>query len=61
MTAEELAFNLAGLTVELTAIVEWCVERDGECLGDNPKQLAYAKRIIAKSRALLILPPARVD
>lgn len=51
--AEEMAYELAGLVGELSAVVEWCVERDGECLGDNPKQLALAKKALAKARARL--------
>ena len=54
--AEEMAFRLAGLVGDLSAIVEWCIEWDGECLGDNPKQLAIAKRVLAEARKFL--PPA---
>ena len=55
--AEDMAFRLAGLVGDLAAVVEWCVDRDGECLGDNPRQLAIAKRVLLDARKLL--PPAK--
>jgi hypothetical protein len=51
--AEEMALELAALVNELSAVVEWCAEHDGECLGDNPHQLAHAKKVLAKARARL--------
>lgn len=50
---EEMALRLAREIGKLTAIVKWCVENDGECLGDNPKQLAVAKRVLAEAEELL--------
>ena len=52
-SAEDMALELAQLVGELSAVVRWCVERDGECLGDNPDQLVVAKRVLAKARARL--------
>lgn len=51
--AEKMALDLVALTGRLCAIVEWCVEWDGECLGDNPDQLAYAQKALADARAYL--------
>ena len=36
---------------ELCAVVAWCIEWDGECLGDNPDQLAWAKNVLARARS----------
>lgn len=46
LTAREEAYvdSLAALAGRLAAVVEWCVENDGETLFDNPHQLAHAKR-----------------
>lgn len=49
--AEAVALNLARLCGRLSAVVEWCIEHDGECLGDHPKQLAYAREVLSDSRA----------
>lgn len=51
--AEKMALELAALVGELSAVVEWCVENDGECLGDHPKQLHHAQRVLIKARARL--------
>lgn len=51
--AEAVALDLAALVGRLCAIVEWSVESEGECLGDNPKQLAYAKKALADARKYL--------
>lgn len=50
--AQQVALRMAGLCGRLCAIVEWLVERDGECLGDNPHQLAVAKNALADARAI---------
>jgi hypothetical protein len=34
---------------ELLAALKWCVEWDGECLGDNPVELNRAKAAIRKA------------
>lgn len=47
---EELALEYVALCGRLAAIVEWCVKHDGETLADNPKQLAYAKEVLADAR-----------
>ena len=31
----------------LRAALAWCVENEGECLGDHPKRLASYKELIA--------------
>lgn len=54
--AERFALDLAGQVGSLAAVVEWCIEHDGECLGDNPRQLAYARKVLAEARSRL--PPA---
>jgi hypothetical protein len=48
---ERVALEYVELTGELAAAVEWCVEHSDETLHDNPKVLAYAKRVLAKARA----------
>jgi hypothetical protein len=34
---------------ELLAALKWCVEWDGECLGDNPEELNRAKAVIRRA------------
>jgi hypothetical protein len=53
LTAREEAYidKLATLAGRLAAVVEWCVENDGETLFDNPHQLASAKLVLADARA----------
>lgn len=43
--------ELAELAGRLAAIVEWCVENEGECLGDHPHNLTNAKAVLAKAKA----------
>lgn len=50
---ENPALKLAELVGELCAVVNWCVGHDGECLADNPHQLAIARRVLEKARAPL--------
>jgi hypothetical protein len=50
--AQQVALKLAAICGKLCAVVEWVIDRDGECLGDNPRQLAYAKDALAQARAL---------
>ena len=57
--AEEMALELAGVVRELYAAVEWCVEHDGKPLGDNPGQLADAKKALARAKTLLLLTQIR--
>jgi len=49
--AERVVLSYVELSGRLAAIVEWCVENDGECLADNPPQLAYAREILADANA----------
>jgi hypothetical protein len=49
--AERLALEYVELAGELAAAVEWCVSHSGETLGDNPRQLAYARKVLAKARS----------
>jgi hypothetical protein len=58
---EKMALGLAGLVGRLCAVVEWCIERDGECLGDNPKQLAFAKQVRAEARKRLLEDRALIE
>lgn len=44
------AQGVADLTNALTAL-RWCVENDGECLGDHRKRLEYYRAIIAAGTA----------
>jgi hypothetical protein len=48
--AQKMALDLAALVCELSAVVAWCLECDGECLGDNPDQLRISQRVLAKAR-----------
>lgn len=48
---EQIAIELAALTGRLAAVVVWCVEHKGECLADNPVQLAIAEKVLAESDA----------
>lgn len=34
-------------SLALRAALAWCVENEGECLGDHPKRLAAYKELIA--------------
>lgn len=49
----ELALELAALVGDFCAVIEWCVEHEGECLGDHPARLDIAKRTLAKARKYL--------
>jgi hypothetical protein len=49
--AMKIALELAAKVGTLSGIVEWLVKNPGECLADNPHQLAYAKRALAETRA----------
>jgi hypothetical protein len=49
--AENVALEYVELCGKLSAIVEWCVTNDGETLGDNPQQLAYARRVLVQAHA----------
>lgn len=49
--AERLAFDYAAMCGELASVVEWCVNNDGETLGDNPHQRAIARRVLAAAKA----------
>lgn len=51
--AEKMALEFAALVGELSAVVEWCIDHDGECLSDNPHQLAHAQKVLDKARARL--------
>lgn len=51
--AEDLALELAGTVGKLAAVVEWCVNNSGETLGDNPRQLTFAKDALAEARRRL--------
>lgn len=48
--AEKMALELAAQVGSLAAVVEWCVEHDGECLVDNPRQLVHARKVLADAR-----------
>lgn len=50
-TEEAFVDDLAGLAGQLAAVVEWCVEHDGETLADNPHQFLRAKQVLADARA----------
>lgn len=49
-TAVDIIMDFAALCGRLASIVEWCVENDGKCLADNPKQLAFARRALNMAR-----------
>lgn len=49
--AESIALEYAAMCGELASVVEWCVNNDGETLGDNPHQLAIARRVLAAAKA----------
>jgi hypothetical protein len=48
----DFTMEMARVCANLAAIVEWCVEHDGECLGDHPHIFAKAKDALARKRAL---------
>lgn len=49
--AEHTCLEYCEIAGEMAAVLDWIVARAGECLGDHPKQLAYAERVLAKARA----------
>jgi len=51
VTTEKVALEYVELAGRLAAVVEWCVTNEGETLGDNPQQHAYAKRVLAEAKA----------
>lgn len=48
--AERACLEYCELAGKLAAFVEWIVARDGECLGDHPHQLAYAKTVLEAAK-----------
>jgi len=49
---QDFTMQLARLCADLAALVEWCVEHDGECLGDHPHILEMAQEILARKTKL---------
>ena len=49
---QDFTMQLARVCADLAAIVEWCVEHDGECLGDHPDILARAQEILTRKMKL---------
>jgi len=48
----DFTMQLVRLCADLAALVEWCVEHDGECLGDHPNILARAQEILTRKTKL---------
>ena len=44
---QEAVLEVIRVCGRLGAIVNWCVENSGETLGDNPRQLAIARKALA--------------
>jgi hypothetical protein len=54
LTDKEEAYveNLAAIAGRLAAVVEWCVNHDGETLADNRAQLSIAREALADARKI---------